>query len=175
MTVLWTLLPHTATIVTTNTIIATIPTCVSPTTSTVYGSISLCGAPAATYPSPTTGQITCTQPADAPSESVNAFHHIEADDTQGTAFEGCIFAGPSDSTTLSRGTHQCGTSTGVSLSSRKDAAARLIGFTYAGTYSPLFQDYFITRIASTAQTDIQSWGVLNNSVFTTLGGCGAQA
>lgn len=55
-----------------------------------------------------------------------------------------------------------------------DAAAQVNGFTYDGTYSGNFNDYFITRIGATAQTGSQFWGVLQNGGFTTVGGCQAE-
>ena len=50
----------------------------------------------------------------------------------------------------------------------------LTGYTYDGSFSPSFNDYFITRIGSTQQSGNSYWGVLNNGVFTSSGGCGAQ-
>ncbi|KAF2759619.1 hypothetical protein EJ05DRAFT_509351 [Pseudovirgaria hyperparasitica] len=174
-TVIETLPQQTVRVTSTNVVTATVQSCTS--TSTVYSStiaISSCGAPPGTYVSRTIGQISCTQPAAAPSGSVNAFHRIEADNNQGTVFEGCIYAGPRSITTPSGGTHQCGASTGTSITGQTDAASQLTGFTYDGTFSPSFNDYFITRIGSTQQSGNSYWGVLNNGVFTTSGGCGAQ-
>lgn len=93
-------------------------------------------------------------------------------------FEGCIASTPRDITTPSGGTHRCdGTNNGANPSSgatsttQIDQAALQNGFTYDGTYSGSFQDYFITRIGDTAQTSSQFWGVLQNLAFTPAGGC----
>lgn len=56
-----------------------------------------------------------------------------------------------------------------------DEAARQFGFDYDGSYADQFQDFFITRIGSSAQTGIQFWGVLRNEAFTSRGGCQEQA
>lgn len=37
-----------------------------------------------------------------------------------------------------------------------------------------YQDFYIDRISSTAQTELQSWNVLRDRVFTALGGCEEQ-
>lgn len=175
VTVVQTIEPHVVSITTTDTITATLASCTSTSTSIVGAvTISNCGAPAGVYPSATTGmQPTCIQPANAPSGSVNAYHRIEGG-SEGTVFEGCIYAGPRSITTPSGGTHQCGASTGTSITSQMDAAGQLFGFSYDGSFSPSFNDYFITRIGSTQQAGNSYWGVLNNGVFTTSGGCGAQ-
>lgn len=161
---------------TTSTSTTIVETCTATSTSYVISGNGLanCGAPSGQYASATTGQITCTQPANAPSGSVNAFHRIEADGTQGTVWEGCIYSGPRSITTTSGGTHQCGASQGTTITGQTDAASMLTGFTYDGSFSPSFNDYFITRIGSTAQNGNSYWGVLNNGVFTTSGGCQAQ-
>lgn len=52
-----------------------------------------------------------------------------------------------------------------------DVAARLKGFTFDGTYSTTFDDYFITRIGPDKQTSTEFWGVLVNYQLTLVGGC----
>lgn len=52
-----------------------------------------------------------------------------------------------------------------------DVAARLKGFTFDGTYSTTFDDYFITRIGPDTQTSTEFWGLLVNYQFTPVGGC----
>jgi hypothetical protein len=47
----------------------------------------------------------------------------------------------------------------------------LVGFSYDGTYSTIFQDYFIEKIGQTAQTATQFWGLLVNEQFTPVAGC----
>jgi hypothetical protein len=42
------------------------------------------------------------------------------------------------------------------------------------TFSDQFDDYFITRISTTAQTSTQFWGLLLNYQFTPVGGCQQQ-
>ncbi|KAF2994975.1 hypothetical protein E8E13_003496 [Curvularia kusanoi] len=168
----------TTTITATNT--ATIQSCTSTTTSTVYiggaGGMT-CGVPVASY---TSGSITCANTAAAPS-ATNARFRIESNDSEGTLFEGCIASGPRSITTPSGGTHLCdGTnnnanpSPGATLSTQIDEAAFEYGFTYDGSYSSQFQDFFITRIGASTQTSSQFWGVLVDEVFTPRGGCQSQ-
>ncbi|PSK46023.1 hypothetical protein B9Z65_4991 [Elsinoe australis] len=145
----------------------TTTTCTSTTTPTV--TLVACGGFTSVPTSSTTAQISCTPAAAA--TAVNAIHRIEASDNEGTLFEGCITTVPRTLTTPSGGTHQCGT--GVTISGQMATAADNNGFTYDGTWSGSFNDYFITRIGNSAQTGNQYWGVLRNEVFTTSGGCGA--
>ena len=51
------------------------------------------------------------------------------------------------------------------------AAARLNGFGFDGSWDSQFQDFFITSIAGRAQTSNQFWGVLRDFQFTLTGGC----
>ncbi|KAF4549244.1 Hypothetical protein D9617_22g065890 [Elsinoe fawcettii] len=153
----------------------TVTTSTSTCTSTVDVKITApgsCGGVAAVATASTSASVTCS--AAAPAGSINALHRIEGNDVDGTIFEGCVVAGPRSITTPSGGTHQCGASTGTSITGQTDQAGKDNDFTYDGTYSPSFNDYFITRIGNTAQNGNQYWGVLNNGVFTTSGGCGAQ-
>lgn len=52
-----------------------------------------------------------------------------------------------------------------------DAAAKLNGFGFDGTYSSQFEDFFINIIAGTSQTSNQYWGLLRDLTFTSAGGC----
>jgi hypothetical protein len=120
--------------------------------------------------------VTCPNTVATPSS--NALLRIEGNDSEGTIFEGCIVSGPRDITTPSGGTHLCdGTNGGTNASpgttptTELDAAAVLTGFTYDGTYSTQFQDYFITKIGQSDQTSTQFWGLLRNEQFTPVGGC----
>jgi len=95
-----------------------------------------------------------------------------------TIFEGLIISGPSNITTLSGGTHPCtGTNLnsnprpGATCTSALNEAACKNGFTWDGTFSSEFDDFFITRIGISAQTSTQFWGILLNYQFTPVGGC----
>lgn len=97
---------------------------------------------------------------------------------EGTIFEDCVVAGPRSITTPSGGTHLCdGTNAGANpnpgttITDQLDAASKLNGFPYDGTYDSTYADYFIESIGATSQTSTQFWGVLSNEVFTPAGGC----
>ena len=47
-------------------------------------------------------------------------------------------------------------------------------YTHHSTFSDEFDDFFITRVADSAETDTQFWGILLNFVFTPVGGCQQQ-
>jgi len=105
---------------------------------------------------------------------------IEGPET--TIFEDFIVSGPRSITTASGGTHICdGTNLnanptpGGTLTTAMDQAAQDLGFTYDGTYSSEFEDYFIQSIAGVTQTLTQFWGILSNYQFTPTGGCQFQA
>ncbi|KAL9016959.1 MAG: hypothetical protein Q9185_005698 [Variospora sp. 1 TL-2023] len=93
-------------------------------------------------------------------------------------YEAPILSGPRNITTASGGTHECdGTNNnanptpGNTPTDALDAASKLLKFPYDGTYSPDFEDYFITSIGSSTQTSTQFWGLLVNYQFTPVGGC----
>ncbi|KAI4160699.1 MAG: hypothetical protein LQ342_005538 [Letrouitia transgressa] len=95
-----------------------------------------------------------------------------------TIYEGPIITTPRNITTPSGGTHLCdGTNNGanavpgITPTAALDAASKLLGFPYDGTYSDTFEDYFITSIADSTQTATQFWGLLLNYQFTSVGGC----
>jgi hypothetical protein len=95
-----------------------------------------------------------------------------------TIFEGPIISGPSNITTASGGTHPCtGTNLnsnphpGATCTSALNEAACENGFTWDGTFFAEFDDFFITRIAKSAQTSTEFWGILLNYQFTPVGGC----
>ncbi|PNS15950.1 hypothetical protein CAC42_4351 [Sphaceloma murrayae] len=136
----------------------------------------VCGGFSAVPSSSTSAAVTCTNTATSP--SLVARHRIEGADTEGTIYEDCILSGPRSITTNSGGTHVCdgtnnngGSSPGTAITGQTDAAAQLAGFTYDGSYSNAFQDYFITRIGDSVSTSNQFWGVLRNGQFTPAGGC----
>jgi hypothetical protein len=137
-----------------------------------------CGAPVATY---TSGSISCNRPA--PVGQTDGRFRIEGNDDEGTIFEGCIISGPETVTTPSGGSHLCdGTnnnanlSPGATLTTQINDASILFGdFSFDGTYSSQFQDFFITRIGQSSQTGSQFWGLLVDRVFTPAGGCQTQA
>lgn len=98
-----------------------------------------------------------------------------------TIYEAPIPSNGHNITTAWGGTHHCdGTNLGANPSpsdtctSAMDAASKFAGFTYDGTYDIQFDDYFITRIGSSAQTATQFWDLLLNYQFTPVGGCQQQ-
>jgi hypothetical protein len=97
-----------------------------------------------------------------------------------TIYEGPILSRGTTITTPSGGTHHCdGTNfnanptPGATCTTALDAASKLplVGFSYDGTYSADFDDYFITSIGDSTQTSSQFWGLLLNYQFTPVGGC----
>ena len=95
-----------------------------------------------------------------------------------TIFEAPILTDGHTVTTASGGTHVCdGTNNsanpapGPTATAALDDAAAASGFTWDGTYSTTFDDYFITRIEETSQTSTMFWGILLNYQFTPVGGC----
>ncbi|KAI4201419.1 MAG: hypothetical protein LQ350_003257 [Teloschistes chrysophthalmus] len=95
-----------------------------------------------------------------------------------TIYEAPIYSGPRNITTPSGGTHRCdGTNFGANPTAGNtctdalDAASKLLKFSYDGTYSDAFDDYFITSISTSTQTATQFWGLLLNYQFTQVGGC----
>ncbi|KAI1190706.1 hypothetical protein F5B17DRAFT_427185 [Nemania serpens] len=142
--------------------------------------IPSCGTTFTAYPTASaSGSVTC--PSTVPAPSANARLRIEGNDSEGTIFEDCIVAGPREITTPSGGTHLCdGTNDGANTSpgtvptAQLDAAAHRShrsGFAYDGTYQAQFEDYFITSIGDSPQTDTKFWGILVNGQFTPVGGC----
>ncbi|KAJ1323126.1 hypothetical protein MN608_11272 [Microdochium nivale] len=172
--------PTTVTTITTSTSLSTVETCFSTATVVVTSTTTTdftCGTP-----SPTVlgiGYVTCPDPADP--EETGVLSRIEGSDSEGTIFEGCVNVRAGDLTTPSGGTHKCdGTNNGANpvpggTSTRALAAsAALDGFDFDGTWDNSFDDFFITRISSTAQTSSQFWGLLINDQFSPVGGCQAQ-
>lgn len=99
---------------------------------------------------------------------------------EGTVYEGLIRTGPMSVTTPSGGTHVCdGTNNGANPApydngiSAISSGAGLCGYTFDGTFSNQFEDFFITRIgASDSKTSgNEFWDILSNYVFTPSGGC----
>jgi len=104
--------------------------------------------------------------------------NLRIEGPSGTIYEGIILSGPRYITTPSGGTHLCdGTNNGANPVpfnngiSTIDAASRLCGFAYDGTYSNQFDDFFIESIGDGSQTANEYWGILNNYAFTPAGGC----
>lgn len=60
---------------------------------------------------------------------------------------------------------------GATSTSALDEAARRSNFTFDATWSDDLDDFFITRIATSAQTDDKYWGLLINWKFSNAGGC----
>jgi len=171
--------PAVITTVTTTTT-ATAQLCTSTVTETVGGGGSMtCGAPVSAY---TSGSISCNRPA--PAGKTDGRLRIEGNGNEGTIFEGCIISGPHDVTTPAGGTHKCdGTNNGANPTpgttsiGKIDDAAKAFGFTFDGSWSSQFDDFFITRInqADSSVGGNQFWGVLQDRTFTPAGGCEVQA
>ncbi|KAI1741469.1 hypothetical protein F4680DRAFT_415522 [Xylaria scruposa] len=135
-----------------------------------------CGISFTAYPTASTsGSVTCA--STVPTPSSNARLRIEGNDD--TIFEDCIVAGPREIIAPSSGgAHICdGTNNGANSdpgtvsTAQLDAAAALVGFDYDGDWYPAFEDFLITRVGSSAQTDTQFWGILVNGQYTPTGGC----
>jgi hypothetical protein len=95
-----------------------------------------------------------------------------------TIFEAPVLTDGHTVTTTSGGTHPCdGTNNGANptpgptATAALDDAASAGAFTWDGTFSTGFDDYFITRIAGDSQTSTAFWGILLNYQFTPVGGC----
>jgi len=98
-----------------------------------------------------------------------------------TIFEGWAHTRGRDVTTVSGGTHHCdGTNNnanpkpGATPTGALDDGARKAGFTFDGTYSAEFDDFFITRVGPDAQTASQFWGILVDGALIDVGGCQQQ-
>jgi hypothetical protein len=95
-----------------------------------------------------------------------------------TIFEGAVLTSGHNVTTVSGGTRHCdGTnnhanhSPGATCTSALDDAAKAHHFTFDGTYSATFDDFFITSIAGNTQTSTEFWGILLDFEFIPVGGC----
>lgn len=63
------------------------------------------------------------------------------------------------------------TEPGPTCTSALADAADHAGFTFDGKWSPSLEDYLITRIADSQQTDTKAWGLWLNYKFLQVGGC----
>lgn len=158
----------------TTTIVVTSVSCTQTSTATAYDFTSYtCGI--ANPQAGTSGTVTCPNVA-TPSQT-NARFRIEGGG-EGTVFEDCIVSGPRQITTPSGGTHLCdstnngaNSSPGANLITELDQASKQVGFTYDGTYSTQFDDFYIQSISATSATASQFWGILLDLQFTPAGGC----
>lgn len=98
-----------------------------------------------------------------------------------TIYEGPIITRGHNVTTVSGGNHHCdGTNLGANprpdatCTTAIDDAGKLANFTFDATFFEEFDDFFITRISTSEETDTQFWGILLNFVFTPVGGCQQQ-
>ncbi|KAJ7768264.1 hypothetical protein B0H16DRAFT_1882173 [Mycena metata] len=104
--------------------------------------------------------------------------NLRIEGANSTIFEAPILTRGHNITTASGGTHHCdGTNLnanavpGATCTSALDDAAKLAKFNYDGTFDTEFDDFFITKIASSAETSTQFWGLLLDYQFTPVGGC----
>jgi hypothetical protein len=95
-----------------------------------------------------------------------------------TIFEGTVVTRGHNVTTASGGNHHCdGTNNnanplpGATCTSALDDANKKSHFTFDGTFSTAFDDFFITSIGGESQTSTEFWGILLNFQFTPVGGC----
>jgi len=104
--------------------------------------------------------------------------NLRVEGLEKTIFEGPIITLGHNVTTVSGGNHHCdGTNNhanptaGPTCTSALDDASKLAHFTFDGTFSTAFDDFFITSIGGDTQTSTQFWGILLNFEFTPVGGC----
>jgi hypothetical protein len=114
----------------------------------------------------------------APALAVPAAVTLRVEGPSKTTFEGSVTTDGHNVTTASGGTHHCdGTNNakpgppGPTAIATLDDGARLGGFTWDGTFSTSFDDYFVTRVASDPQTSSQFWGVFVDGTLSSTGGC----
>ncbi|KAJ7348453.1 hypothetical protein DFH08DRAFT_778964 [Mycena albidolilacea] len=95
-----------------------------------------------------------------------------------TIYEGPIFTIGHNVTTVYGDSHHCdGTNNnenefpGPTCTSALDDASKKKGFQWDGTFFDEFDDYFVTSIGDSTETDSQFWGILLNFQFTPVGGC----
>lgn len=109
-----------------------------------------------------------------------ATFNMRIEGAEGTVYEGLIRSGPMSITTPSGGTHQCdGTNNnanpvpGANGISAIKSGADLCGYTFDGTFSNQFDDFFINRIGASDSNKVsnQFWGILRDYQFTPAGGC----
>jgi len=118
--------------------------------------------------------LTCRGPANNNTSSV----HLRIEGAESTIFESSIVSGPRNITTASGGTHRCNglnfranSQPGATCTSALDEVACRNNFTYDATWDDSFDDFFITRISSSSQTDTKHWGLLIDWKFANVGGC----
>jgi len=95
-----------------------------------------------------------------------------------TIYEAPIFTYPHNVTTPSGGDHHCNglnynynTVPGPTCTTALADAAKLKHFPFDGTWDPTYDDFFITSIGDSANTDSEFWGLLLEYQFTPVGGC----
>lgn len=103
---------------------------------------------------------------------------VRVEGATSTIFEGPVVTDGHSVSTASGGTHLCdGTNGGANPTAGPTATAALddgaasAPFTWDGTFSTAFDDYFVSRIGGDIQTATQFWGILLNDRFTPVGGC----
>ena len=128
-----------------------------------------------------------TQMIDKTMDSSNTVNlRIEGYNSVDTFYEGPIFSGPRNITTVSGGTHLCdGTNNGANRkpgntpTAALDAASKKAKFPFDADYFDQFQDFFITSIGKrsvdgtqdSTQTSTQLWGLFVNYKPSPVGGC----
>jgi hypothetical protein len=104
--------------------------------------------------------------------------NIRIEGPDSTIFEGQITSNPRNITTKSGGTHPCNGLNhnanlvpGATSTSALDEVVRRNNLTFDATWSDDFDDFFISQIASSSQTNSKYWGLLINWKFSNAGGC----
>jgi hypothetical protein len=107
-----------------------------------------------------------------------ALVNVRVEGATRTIFEGPVLVEGRTITTETGGTHKCnGTNNGANPSSVPVPTAALAdaaligGFTFNAEWFPSLEDYFVTRIAETAETSTEFWATLVNDEFIPVGGC----
>ncbi|MGH8906066.1 MAG: hypothetical protein ACRD0K_06040 [Egibacteraceae bacterium] len=115
-------------------------------------------------------------PASAAPDTIVVTLRVEG--ATSTIFERPVTTDGHDVTTAAGGTHRCdGTNNnanpkpGPTATAALDDAAKSGGFTFDGTYSAEFDDFFITRLGPDEQTDTAFIGIFRDSQLTPVGGC----
>src|SRR3954452_17516509 len=114
----------------------------------------------------------------APALAVPASVTLRVEGPAATTFEAPVTTDGHTVTTAAGGTHHCdGTNNGQpggpgpTAIATLDDGAKLGRFSWDGTYSSSFDDYFVNRVAQDSQTTTQFWGVFVNGKASETGGC----
>ncbi|KAG7089178.1 hypothetical protein E1B28_010880 [Marasmius oreades] len=112
------------------------------------------------------------------SDSPVVFVKLRIEGANKTIFEGCVPTFGHSITTASGGKHHCdGTNNhtpvklGPTCTTALNDASKIHRFDFDATFSPDYDDYFITSIGGDKGTTTQAWSLILNYQQTTKGGC----